>query len=619
MLKKNLLTTGFMFTVGTFTLFASVVILASPSTVCADIYRVDANSPATSPDGSSWTMAYQLLQDAMDRATTGDTIRVAGGSYRPDLDTTDLFPPEHLEDSRTESFSLKAGVIVLGGFSGNANLSAPDVRGIAVSVLTGDIGTQSDASDNSFHIVTGGTATEATLLDGFTIKLGNGNGTTDSTRRGAGIYLFNQNEPRIENCIIEYCTVDDSIGMGGGLYTEAGAIPEITSCIFRYCSAGAGGGVAFAAGSGDLIQLQGCSFSENQAGTGGALFSKYPTEIRQSDFSLNTATCDASFSAGGGALAVWETNLVMRECNISHNTVDARSTSAVGGGLYADSIIATVIRCNFIANKIISNDSDPFGAQGGGAFIHPGGYVYNCLFQENGIETELAARSGTGGALVVSKGAQVVNSLFFDNYAYDGGGIWVWNLPSTFINCTITRNNATNNAGGILFAPISVFDPGSQVRNCILWENTAGNETVEEQQVYAGSTDGKIIRHNIIQGRFDTGQYDSDDDIYNLDADPMFYDAAHDNFRLMSCSIGLDYGDTRQTPIDALNVRGALGAPRPAPVPIAMAIAPGTSTCIIVSRTCPSRIMSIPLTKMSARGAFKSWTLAPSSETRAAT
>ena len=44
-----------------------------------------------------------------------------------------------------------------------------------MTILSGDIGTVDDNSDNSYHVVTGSDTDITALLDGFTITAGNAN------------------------------------------------------------------------------------------------------------------------------------------------------------------------------------------------------------------------------------------------------------------------------------------------------------------------------------------------------------------------------------------------------------------------------------------------------------
>ena len=60
---------------------AGVVLSALPAR--ATTYFVDLDAPPGG-DGSSWPLAFQYLQDALQVAVSGDEIRVAQGTYHPD-------------------------------------------------------------------------------------------------------------------------------------------------------------------------------------------------------------------------------------------------------------------------------------------------------------------------------------------------------------------------------------------------------------------------------------------------------------------------------------------------------------------------------------------------------
>ena len=134
------------------------------------IYRVDASSTATSPDGSSWDSAYTSLQDAIDAAEAdgGGEVWVAEGTYSP---VTDDDGDSASFSERQQSFEMAADVDIYGGFSGSeTNRSARDWENNE-TILTGEIGDSDDSTDNSFHVVTG--ISDGTI-DGFTISDGYG-------------------------------------------------------------------------------------------------------------------------------------------------------------------------------------------------------------------------------------------------------------------------------------------------------------------------------------------------------------------------------------------------------------------------------------------------------------
>ncbi len=163
-------------------------------------------------DGSSWDNAYDganffnnvsKLQNAINNVTSGTQIWVAAGTYKP-TNTSD----------RNIWFSLKDGVNVYGGFIGNeTQLTARNWK-TNETILSGDIGTIGDNSDNSYHVIFNESdyLTSATSLDGFTIRDGNANGTGNLSK-GGGIYFF-YSSSTINNCKV----ISNNATSAGGIY-----------------------------------------------------------------------------------------------------------------------------------------------------------------------------------------------------------------------------------------------------------------------------------------------------------------------------------------------------------------------------------------------------------------
>ncbi|MBN2781247.1 MAG: hypothetical protein JXR21_04720, partial [Candidatus Marinimicrobia bacterium] len=107
-----------------------------------------------------WQGSYTDLSDAIAAAQSGDEIWIAAGTYTPGY-------------NREDSFSLKEGVKLYGGFyGGEMNRSDRDIRRNA-TVLSGDIGITGDKSDNCYHVIThSGALSTATTIDGLTIRDG---------------------------------------------------------------------------------------------------------------------------------------------------------------------------------------------------------------------------------------------------------------------------------------------------------------------------------------------------------------------------------------------------------------------------------------------------------------
>jgi hypothetical protein len=137
---------------------------------------------------------------------------------------------------------LKNGVSVYGGFTGTETLRTQRDFETNVTVLSGDIGTQGDNSDNSYHVVVGSNTNNSTLVDGFTVK---GGRADDGGYYGGGIYNH-LGSPVIKNVIIS----DNYAYIGGGVYnygenftfTGKYYIPIFTNVVFKNNTALGGGG-----------------------------------------------------------------------------------------------------------------------------------------------------------------------------------------------------------------------------------------------------------------------------------------------------------------------------------------------------------------------------------------
>jgi len=116
--------------------------------VAADgtIYYVDADATGAN-NGSTWPNAFTTLQPALDAVLSGDQIWVAEGTYKPTAEHGGT-------GARYSSFQLKNGVALYGGFDPSVGDIAWQDRDWEANptILSGDIGTAGNASDNSYHV-----------------------------------------------------------------------------------------------------------------------------------------------------------------------------------------------------------------------------------------------------------------------------------------------------------------------------------------------------------------------------------------------------------------------------------------------------------------------------------
>lgn len=243
---------------------------ASPFAAAATLYvKADANG---ANNGSSWTNAYTDLQAALAAAASGDEIWVAAGIYKPTA-TTD----------RNISFSLRNGVAVYGGFAGTESLLAERDTAAHPTILSGDIGTVGDNSDNSYHVFfhAGSNIDASAVLDGFTVTGGNaGRSFTNSAGGGMknGLYATDEFRATLRNLIFS----DNSAIWGGGMYCTGVCAPSLANIVFRNNHAGLSFDTFTLGGGGGLMHvgvgssgpiLTNVTFSGNSSdGSGGAIY-----------------------------------------------------------------------------------------------------------------------------------------------------------------------------------------------------------------------------------------------------------------------------------------------------------------------------------------------------------
>ncbi len=318
-----------------------MLVLSCGQAALATVYAVRSGATGANT-GLTWVDAFPLLESALAAVQPGDEIWIAAGTYTPTNDYGFGL------SSRTQHFELKNSVQIYGGFSGVETTRNQRDSSANVVILSGDIGTVGQPSDNCYHVVFNPAPLaidDTAVLDGVTISDGNANFASAPHNRGGGMYNAAAS-PHLTNCIFRNNSSDDN---GGAMY-NAGSSPHMTGCEFIDNTAeGDGGGMC---NSNSSPALTDCSFSGNAAadnGAGMANSSSSSPVLTQCDFSGNTATGDggaiynnssspslreSSFSGngaqyGGGLCNFAHSSPALRNCTLGGNNADIS-----GGGIY---------------------------------------------------------------------------------------------------------------------------------------------------------------------------------------------------------------------------------------------------------------------------------------------
>lgn len=136
-----------------------------------------------------------------------------------------------------------------------------------------------------------------------------------------------------------------------------------------------------------------------------------------------------------------------------------------GGGIIITSN-PTIKNCILLNNR--ADDPIPeFVGRGGGIYNTGNPNISNCIFKDNNADL--------GGGLYASY-VKLHGCVFIDNNANRGGGACIG--QSFILNCTFYGNTAVNEGGGLF---ISNGNP--EITNCIFWQNSAGGEFSERDQI----------------------------------------------------------------------------------------------------------------------------------------
>lgn len=462
---------------------------ADADAVLSNVIFVKSNADGAD-NGTSWENAFTDLQDALSAAIPGDEIWVAKGIYYP-TDGKD----------REISFKMVESVFLYGGFAGTETEKGERDFEKNETILSGDIGTKDDISDNSYHVVIGADNAE---LDGFTVADGNADGSEEISGGG----MLNDG---VDQTVVN-CTFKNNFAIYGGGISNFHNRNKITACIFVGNNAKVEGGAIQNVKSSPVIEN--CTFENNTAGHedfggskgGGISNSSSNSEIRNSVFNKNT-----SYDSGGGMYNEGGSPIIA-DCVFSENKSFAEDAGYnKGGGMYNYLSSPAVTGCTFSKNI----------ADFGGAILNEqsSAKISGSIFSDNSAE-----ESG-GGIENWASSPVITNCLFTKNSAVNGGAITNSSSSSLILNCTFSANEASS-GGGIIN-----YRSSPKITNCILWGNTASEDgdSIFDFESYPEVTFSDVEGSYIGKG--------------NINSDPLFVDPENGDFHLQVSSPCVNAGD----------------------------------------------------------------------------
>ncbi len=333
-----------------------------------------------------------------------------------------------------------------------------------------------------------------------------------------------------------------SYGMhGGGVYVS-GSSPVIRDCLFTDNTAepfggyGVGGGIAVFGGS---PTIEGCEFSGNAADVGGAiaLFDAADAVITDCTFTGNA--CKSTDMGQHGAAVYAEGGSL----SFAGNTATGQIVAHRGGALYANGCPLDMANNHLAGNQAL--DAGGAVAVFGGGLTLVGG-----RFDANGTGVD-------GGAAIWIDGgdAAIRNAVFTDNVAETvAAAILLENVGDVEVgNCLFTGNVVTT---GFSLGSTGVLTGASLLyRNNVAYGNPAGG------------VGGGVTTHTVDYNVFWNNSLDYQGltpGAHDLQAEPLFVDAAGGDWSLALHSPCLDRGDPDAACLDpdgSRNDAGPCGGP----------------------------------------------------------
>lgn len=334
-------------------------------------------------DGLSWADATSL-SNAIAKASEGDVIYVAAGTYIPDtfitgkvVDAEDVVAEEvtTATDDAHKAFIINKNITLVGGFKAGTHKADPANN---ATILSGN-----DVCNHVVIVAAPKVAGKQVKMSGFTVT------KAASTKIEGG---WNINDNSLENYTGSMAVVGASLSIENMKFTGNKTVNA--SGIY---------------GANSKVDIKDCVFTENTSSGNGTVWFSDGSELTFSDSEISNNTAD---NAAGLYLQLYADKSMT--ANVSDVTITG-NTSSTRGAVYLRTATAGQT-LNAVLDGLTITDNK--GATGAGIYIlNASGMTIQ--------DTEMSENQGTGSS--------------------EGGALYSLDAGNTFKNCTFNNNTASGN------------------------------------------------------------------------------------------------------------------------------------------------------------------------------
>ncbi|SFD99284.1 MBG domain-containing protein [Flavobacterium phragmitis] len=454
-----------------------------------------------SKDGSSWTNASDNLQKVISSSDSGTQIWIARGTYTPKV----ALAPNNSTQDRNNTFGLKKGVQLYGGFIGNeTNLSQRNITANE-TILSGNLGGGNYAhhviliyalEENENYYLNGLTISDgrADIWDFYKISTETkGNSINDNIKDKYPDWYVSMTEspyynyasfglqlagfsalpgipsvPGGDMTITEILNTSYPKSNGGAIYNIKGALTlenvtfknnkgivgaaiclqegahtTLNNCTFTNNIATDNGGAINSSAS--YLTITGGNFNNNSAPLGGAISDLDGKLLNLSNvtFSNNLANKIKTGTGYGGAIYIEKVSQDNSSSRIVNNCTFDNNSADVAGAIYADENIRNLKITNsaFTGNNALMEASTTIAGGGGAIMLRK---VINAELTSNNFSNNKALKSIGGGTFIVqTNGITFSGNTFSGNSSLLGGAMCLLENKST---TTLNGNTFTGNS-----------------------------------------------------------------------------------------------------------------------------------------------------------------------------